>query len=71
MRKSPKAQQSASTKSGIMRRPVLESEGRREPPYPPTLPEFKEDEATTGAMQVVSEGRDITAIGDADHAYGN
>lgn len=71
MRKSPKAQQSASTKSGIMRRPVLEPEGRREPPYPTTLPELKEDEATTGAIQVVNEGRDITAVGDADRVHGN
>lgn len=71
MRNTPKTEQSASTKSGVMRRPFFEGESRREPPLPPTVPEGKEDEGTTGAIPVVNEGRDLTAIGDADRINGN
>jgi hypothetical protein len=71
MPKTPKTEQSASTKSGVMRLPFFEGETRREPPIPLTVPEGKEDEATTGAIPAVNEGRDLTAIGDADRINGN
>jgi hypothetical protein len=71
MLKPSKTRRGASTKSGVMRSPLVETEGRREPVYPPSLPELKDDAATTGAIQAVNEGRDITAIGDDDRVNGN
>lgn len=72
MSKAPKtAKQSITTKSGVMRLPFIEGESRREPPPPPTLPEARNAEATTGAIEVVQEGRDLTAVGDTDRINEN
>jgi hypothetical protein len=68
----PGNQRYSASKSGIMPRPVLEPEGRREPPQPSTLPEMREeDSATTGAFPVVSEGHDSSAVGDVDKVRGS
>ena len=62
----------STTKSGVMPRPVLEPENRREPPRPPTIPEMAEDDgATTGKQPAVREGDDSSAVGDDDHVYGS
>jgi hypothetical protein len=60
------------SKSGVMKRPVLEPEGRREAPLPPaTLPEIKDSGATTGTMPAIREGHDSSAVGDTDRINGN
>jgi hypothetical protein len=66
----PKTPQHSTSKSGIMPRPDLaELEARREAPQQPsTLPEARDkDGATTGIFPVISEGHDISAIGDEDN----
>jgi hypothetical protein len=52
-----------------MIRPV-EPTLRHEPPQPPTLPEFPDDEASTGQMRAITEGRDRKAAGDNDARSG-
>lgn len=68
----PGNQRYSTSKSGIMPRPVLEPEGRREPPQPSSIPELhEEDGATTGPFPVVSEGHDSSAVGDVDKVKGS
>lgn len=56
------------SKSGIIKRPILEPKVLYEPPPPPsTLPEMRDEGATTGAMPVVSEGEDDSAERDDDN----
>lgn len=66
-----RSEQQASSKSGVIPRPVVEPETRREAPPPETLPEADENaSATTGVLPVVSEGEDQSAERDDDNASG-
>lgn len=68
MAKSPKKRDG--TKSGIMPRPILEPEARREPLLSPALPENKDEHlgTTTTLLPVNNEGADRTATRDDDPA---
>lgn len=58
------------TKSGIMPRPVLEPEDRREPPPPPSVAEIDDQDktTTTGKLPIVTEGEDRSAEREHDPA---
>ena len=56
------------SKSGVFRRTVLEPDLPREqqPARPNTLPEYRDEGATTGAIPVIDEGEDLNAERDHD-----
>ncbi len=58
------------SKSGIMPRPVLEPEDRREPPLPQNVPEIDDQDktTTTGRLPIVTEGEDHSAEREHDPA---
>lgn len=62
----PKTTEKVTTKSGVLPRPILEPEARKEPPRPTTLPQYRDEGATTGAMPTVTEGEDPSAERDED-----
>lgn len=71
MQKDSKPPRRPVSKSGIIPRPVLEPELRREPTRPPQLSEdFHIDSSTTGVIPIIREGDDKSAIGDEDYAEG-
>lgn len=71
MQKDSKLQRRAVSKSGVIPRPVLEPELRREPNRPPKLADdLNIDSSTTGIIPVVREDADQSAVGDDDYAEG-
>lgn len=58
------------SKSGIMPRPVLEPENRREPPMPQSAAEIDDQDktTTTGRLPIVTEGEDRSAEREHDPA---
>ncbi|GAB4527425.1 MAG: hypothetical protein OHK0046_45230 [Anaerolineae bacterium] len=54
------------TQSGILPRPSLEPKILYETPPPTSLPEMRDEGATTGAMPIVLEGEDRSAQRDDD-----
>jgi len=59
------------TESGLIPLPNFEPETTKEPPRPTTLPELRDQGATTGMMPVITEGEDLSAERDDDSADGN
>ena len=72
MQKDSKLQRRPVSKSGVIPRPVIEPELRREPIRPPQLQDNIDiNGSTTGVIHVVQEGDDKSAIGDDDAAEGS
>lgn len=61
----------AVTQSGIMPRPVFVPQNRQETSRPTTLPELRDEGATTGVLPVVTEGEDSSAQRDEDSSTGS
>ncbi len=67
----PGKRRQSKSKSGLIPRLVIEPEEKAAPPRPTTIPELADDEATTGAMPVISETDDAPAERDEDAAAGS
>lgn len=70
MRSTPSTERRSTTKSGIMPRPVLEPDSKREPPMPLTHMEIKTESDTSSVFPDIKEGHDTSAIGDSDYVNG-
>lgn len=63
----PRTDDRSISRSGIFKRAVVEPElPLEQPPRPSTLPEYRDEGATTGALPIVNEGEDLDAERDKD-----